>query len=297
MFKNMMLYRLTRFDMSAADLASLLSENAIQPLQGLEIQKSGWVPPKGAGESFVHESESQILISLCVEKKLLPPAVINAATKARVRDIEEKQGKKVGRKQLREIKEKVVDELIPRAFAVRSYMSIWIDPVGKWLVMDASSPSKADDAVAVIFKTTDKIGLELVNTKVSPSSAMTEWLSDGELPSVFTLDDSCEMRAPGDNSAKIKYSGLSPDAEEAKKHVESGKTTIQQAMTWDSKISFILTENMQIKKLHALSILKEDIDNDMDAFDAAFVIMSKSIPPMLSDIVEAMGGFMEETAA
>jgi len=297
LFKNLIPYRLTRFDLSPAELEKALSDKALQPLTGLEIQKSGWVRPKTGDESFLHQSGSHLLFSLGTEKKILPAAVIKNVTNARVREIEAQQGYKVGRKQLRQIKEAVTDELIPRAFSVRSHVSVWIDPVGKWLVIDASGVSKADEVVTVLLNSTDKINFELIHTSVSPSVAMTDWLSGEELPSVFTLDDSCEMRAPSEGVAKIKYSGLAPDADEARKHVESGKMTIQQAMTWDGKISFVLTEALHIKKVKPLDILTEGVDPDMDEFDSHFVLMSGEVPKFLADVVVVLGGLEEAQAA
>ena len=293
-FKNLMPYQLNKFNLTPDELESALSENILQSLSGLEVQKSGWVRVKGEHEPFVHRSGSHLLLKLGTEKKILPAAVIKAAVAVRVRETESQQGYKVGRKQLREIKEAVTDDLIPRAFSVRSYAHVWIDPVGKWLVIDASSISKADEIVSVLLNASDKIGFNLIQTSLSPSTAMTEWLSDGEVPSVFTLDDACEMRAPDSATSKIKYSNLSPDEDEARRHVDSGKTTISQAMSWNDKISFVLTETLQIKKLHPLDMLAESVDADLDAFDADFALMSGEVPALLDDLIVALGGFQEE---
>ena len=55
--------------------------------------------------------------------------------KQRAEQIEAEDGFKPGRKRLKELKEQIRDELLPRAFSLASDMRVWIDPVGGWLVI------------------------------------------------------------------------------------------------------------------------------------------------------------------
>ncbi len=64
---------------------------------------------------------------------LLPTTVVNQVTRARAAEIEEQQGYKPGRKQLKELKEQVTEELLPRAFSNRRDTRVWIDPDNGWL--------------------------------------------------------------------------------------------------------------------------------------------------------------------
>lgn len=111
----------------------------------MDLQTRGWVSPKAEGEPFVHRSGQQLLISLGLEKKLLPSTVINQFTKARAAEIEEREGYKPGRKQMKEIKEAVTDELLPRAFAIRSRINAWIDLEGQWIGLLGSTRVVIED--------------------------------------------------------------------------------------------------------------------------------------------------------
>lgn len=71
------------------------------------------------------------------------PRITNQVTKARALEIEEQQGYKVGRKQLRELKEQVTDEWLPRAFAIRRDTRVWIDTANSWLVIALSRMSRS----------------------------------------------------------------------------------------------------------------------------------------------------------
>ena len=82
-----------------------------------------------------------MLLTFRAEKKLLPASVVTQVTKARALELEEQQGFKPGRKQMRELKEQVTDELLPRAFSIRRDTRVWIDTKNGWLVIDAALAS------------------------------------------------------------------------------------------------------------------------------------------------------------
>src|SRR5689334_21016870 len=151
-FKNLLVYRLNNWDITPDTLEEKLAQHALQPCSGMEMQSRGWVAPKAEGEPYVHTLGSQMLISLGTEKKLLPATVINQFAKSRAVEVEEQQGYKPGRKQLKQIKEAITDELLPRAFAIRRKTCAWIDPVGGFVVIDAANYAKADELVEMLFK-------------------------------------------------------------------------------------------------------------------------------------------------
>lgn len=290
-FKNLLVYRLTRWDLSPDALEEKLSQHILQPCSGLEMQSQGWVSPKDEGMPLVHTLGSQMMICLGTEKKLLPATVINQFAKSRAADLEAQQGYKPGRKQMKEVKESVTDELLPRAFAIRRKTYAWIDPVGQWLVIDAASLAKADELTESLIKTLEDISFSLVRTDMSASSAMTAWLA-GDAPSGFTIDRDCELRASGEERATVRYVRHALEAEEISKHIRSGKEVTRLAMTWHDRVSFVLHENLQLKRLAPLDVLKEQADHDDrdDIFDADFAMMTGELKKLLPDVIDALGG-------
>jgi recombination associated protein RdgC len=64
-------------------------------------------------------------------------------------------------------------------------------------------------------------------------------------------------------------------------------------MTWESKISFVLTESLAIKSIKPLDVLKENdavTRNDDERFDGDFMLMTGELSLLMRDIVEALGG-------
>jgi recombination associated protein RdgC len=233
-----------------------------------------------------------MLICLGVEKKLLPTTVINQFAKVRAAQAEEQQGYKPGRKQMKEIKEAVTDELLPRAFAIRRKTYAWIDPADKWMVIDAVNPAKADEFVEMLIKSLDGIAFEPVKTNSSAASVMTNWLGGDYLPATCTVDRDCELRASGEERSTVRYVRHALEAEEISKHIKSGKEVTRLAMTWHDKLSFVLHENMQLKRLAPLDILKEQADaiEADDMFDTDFAIMTGELKKLLPDIIGELGG-------
>ncbi|MNR77796.1 Recombination-associated protein RdgC [compost metagenome] len=297
-FKNLQIYRLPApWAVSAEQLAADLAPHAFQPCSSLEMQSQGWVSPRENGE-LVYSLNKQMLLLLGTEKKLLPTTVINQVTKIKAAEIEEQQGFKPGRKQMKEIKEEVTDDLLPRAFSVWRQTWVWIDPVNGWMVVDAGSPAKADEVIKLLVKSVDKLPLETLHVALSPVTAMTEWLVADTAPHGFTVDQDTELRATGEGKATVRYVRHTLEADDVRRHIASGKQCTRLAMTWADKISFVLTEALTIKRVTPLDVIKENADstaqNDDERFDSDIMLMTGELSRMLSDLVAALGGEVEK---
>ena len=223
------------------------------------------------------------------ERKLLPASVIAQYAKVRAEEIEGTQGYKPGRKQMREIRDEVTDELLPRAFSIRRATAAWVDMKNGWMVVDASGPAKADELIELLRKTDVAFAALLPKTRISPVQAMTSWLAGDALPGQFTMDRDCELRSRNDQKTKVRYANHALESEEIVRHVGSGKEAIRLAMTWSDRISFVLDENLQVRKLSALDILKEESEGSEQ--DSDFVLMSGELSRMIPDLIGALGGF------
>ena len=158
-FKNLQIYRLPApWAYTPEQLEKALEPQSFVPASSNELLRQGWDKPRPNG-GLVHVVNKQMLIMLGTEKKLLPASVINQVAKAKAAELEEQQGFPPGKKAMKELKERVADELLPRAFTLRSNVWTWIDPVNGWLVVDAASPAKADDVVKLLLKAVDKMPL------------------------------------------------------------------------------------------------------------------------------------------
>lgn len=297
-FKNLQVYRLpVAWQMSQDQLEAFLATAAFTSCTSLEMQTQGWVSPRG-DDQLVYSANRQFLLQLNTEKKLLPSTVINQVAKAKAAEIAEEQGFPLGRKRMKELKEQVTDELLPRAFSVVRSTLVWIDPLNGWLIVDAGSPAKGEEVLKLLLKCVTKFPVDTFRTVMSPQGAMTSWLLDDEAPGRFTIDQDTELRANDNNKATVRYVHHSLDPADIKRHIEAGKQCTKLALTWNDRISFVLTDNMTLKRVAPLDVLKEEEESfaraEDEKFESDFTLMTGELNQLLLELTTALGGELKE---
>jgi len=191
---------------------------------------------------------------------------------------------------------------MPRAFTRRRTTFVWVDPKNGWFCVDAASPAKAEEVIEHLRHCLDDFPLSMLHTQISPQSAMADWLAGGEAPAGFTIDRDCELKAVGDEKAAVRYVRHPLDGDviegEIKAHLASGKLPTKLALTWDERISFVLGEKLEIKRLAFLDLLKEEAEKSAERadeqFDADFALMTGELSRFLPQIIEVLGGELTE---
>ena len=288
-FRNLQIYRLPK-PWPDADSIYLL-DNCLVPCAPSSMQSIGWVSPRPDG-ALAHVVNRQILLALGVEQRILPASVVKQFADDKAKAIEENEGRKVGRKEMRELREAATLELMPRAFIRRRTTFGWIDPVNGWLVIDSASPARAEEFLEHLRKSVDGLQIKLVKVAQSPSAAMTGWVAASEAPASFTLDQDLYLRSA--EKAEVRYVRHTLEGEDVRQHIAAGKVVTRLAMTWAERISFVLTEDLQIKRLAFLDILKDQADgqaeNEDERFDIDFTLMTGEVARLLDDLVAVLGG-------
>lgn len=296
-FRNLRLYRLQRgLKLDLAELDARLARRPLARCGSFEMASRGWVFPRQEG-AFVHAVNRQWLLALGVEQKLLPASVIRQTAQERAAQIEAEQGRKVGRKEMRDLFERVSEELMPKAFTQRRTTWAWLDPAHGWLVVDAGSDARADEFMETLLASVDDIAPRPLQTQVSPMSAMTNWLAGSESPAGFTLDSDLELRAASESQSAIRYVHHDIGGPEVAAHIAAGKIVTKLGMTWNDKIAFVLTDKLHLKRLAFLDILKEQAEKAGETadeqFDADFALMAGELALLFDDLLVALGGEMK----
>lgn len=299
-FKNLLLYR-TRVPLSldVAEFEKSLQSQSFSRASSLEVIRQGWdrVRPNGG---LVHCVNGQLLLCLAIEKKVMPAAAVNQVVKERAAVIEADQGYAPGKKALKELKERVIDELLPRALSVVSRHWVWIDPIHGWLGIDAANPARADDAVKLLLRAVDGFPLETLRVEKSPTATMTGWLGADECPAGFSVDTEAELQAPGQGRASVRYLRQTLSADELRRHIDTGKQCVRLAMTWNSKVSFVITSSFGIRQIKLLDVVETGGakgGDEADRFDGEFALSAGEMHRLLDDLVGAFGGLAVEPLA
>lgn len=255
-------------------------------------KSAGWIEPRGVAHGPLVESiGGQWIMKFMIEVKIVPGSVIGRKTREKLAQIEAETGRKPGRKETKEIKDEIHQTLLPMAFTKQASFLVWIDPVARLLMVDASSPGKADEVITSLVEQMDGLALTMLQTNLSASTAMSQWLVEQEAPAGFTVDRECELKATDESKSAVRYSKHPLDIEEVRQHIEVGKLPTKLAMTWDDRVSFLLTENLQIKKLAFLDAVYDgQPEKDDKDFDADAAIATGEMRRLIPDLVEALGG-------
>lgn len=296
-FKNLLIYRLpTDWAITAEALSAQLAQRPLPGCGALDVQTQGWVAPREGGD-LVHAVGGQWLLALGIEQKLLPGSVVTQFAKDRAKEIAENEGRRVGRKEMKELKERITEELLPRAFVRRRTTFGWIDPKNGWLVVDAAAPTKAEEFLECLHKTLESLPAKPLHLARSPVAAMTGWVAGNEAPAGFTIDQDLELRSA--EKATVRYARHSLDGDEIRAHIGAGKTVTRLGMTWDDRISFQLGESGAIKRVVFLDVLKEEneteVSNEDERFDLDFALMTGELARLFADLIEAIGGELAAT--
>lgn len=297
-FRNARVFRFTKpFDISPEELEEKLQADAFKPCGPQETSRQGWVAPLGKhGEQLVHSTDGYHLISLRKEEKILPGPVVKEAVEERAEAIEIEQGRKVRRKEKDEIKEQVMLEMLPRAFSKNRRCYAYLAPRDGVLVVDAGSAGQAEDLASTLRKSLGSLPVRPPAVEQSPAFTFTGWLNETiDLPASIALGSECELKDPSEDGGVVRCKGLDLKADEIRNHLEAGMQVTKLAVTWDDNVSFVLDEELGIRRLKFGETLQEQLD-DVDAddavarFDAAFSLMTLELSRMIPGLLEALGG-------
>ena len=304
MFKSATFFRIAA-DFALPPLEAL--EEALQSAQFMscgatQAESIGWVPPRGNKSTVLVEAvDGSVILRLCIERRPLPASAVKDAVEQLVEKYKQETGReRVSAKIKKEFKEEAVLNLLPRAFTKRSSTTLWIDPVNKFLVVDSGSLAGADKVVSNLIEAISEVpgsrpGImaKPVQTMMAAGTAMAHWLSNREAPVSFTVDRDCELKMPDDQKSTVRYSRHTLEIDEVAQHIESGKVPTQLAMTWNDRVSFVLTDAAQIKKIKLLDVVLDGVQEngkDDDGFDTDAAIVTGELSALIPDLLEALGG-------
>ena len=297
MFKNVMVYRMVSpWTTTQAQLEDALEEGRFVECGASQEKSVGWIEPRGeAHGALVEIVGGQWLLKLQIEVKTVPGSVVKRKVQDQVEAIEATTGRKPGKKERRELAEDARQALLPMAFTKQSTVTVWIDPKSGLLVLDAGSQAKSDEVMTALIKAVNGLAVQLVNTQTSPAAAMAHWLSTHEAPQSFSVDRECELKAADESKSVVRYTRHALDTDEVSQHIAMGKVPTRLALTWNDRVSFVLTEALQLKKVAFLDVVFEGApaspaDRADDGFDADAAIATGELVQLIPDLLEALGG-------
>jgi recombination associated protein RdgC len=326
-FKNLRLYCLNQaFSLSQEELEKQLAEFHFAPCSSYEKTRMGWVPPipqaatAPAGEVVGDDEAGQAAdseeatvdegvlegpllthvvgdyIMLCAQTqdRLLPASVVREATEEKVAELEERQARKIYRKEKKQIQEDMFAQLLPRAFTRNQRTYAYLAPKDNLLVVDAASAPKAEEFVNLLRDTLGSFPVSLPDSVRSPADVMTHWLRKHKATDNFFLEEDCELYNPLDGSNVVRCKGQDLESEEISAHLEAGKQVKSLGVSWNSLLSCIIHDDLSIKRLR-FEEMREESDSFAEEsaaqkFDQEFALMSMELSNFFKALFTAFGG-------
>ncbi len=295
MFKNIIIYRIADgWKPKITYVENGLQSMLFTPCGATQDQSMGWAPPRGEKHGALVESvANQWILKLQIESKVLPSSVVKRRADERAEQIEETSGRKMGRMAMKDLREQTLMELLPRAFTKLASVPVWIDVEAKLIIIEAASPAKADEVAILLLSSLDGLAMTPLQTEKSVATCMAAWLMSFDPPGRFDVDRECELKATDETQSIVRYARHNLVIDEVRRHVQGGKMPTKLALTWSDRLSFLLTDTLQIKKIKFLDAViegNESQDEGDDHFDADVAITTGELAKLIPDLIEALGG-------
>ncbi len=281
-FKNLKMYSITQdLDWLESDIETQLQQFAFRPCGSQELSTMGFCSPFNQGEGLLHSTQGRIWITLKTQERILPAVVVNAELAEKVAKIEAETGSPVGKKAQQDLKQEIIQRLLPQAFTKNSFIHGFISTRDKLVVVDSSADGKAEAFLAMVRKATGTLPVVPLS-RTSIQGELTAWIKDQKLPEQLTLGEEAEFREQSEQDAVIRCKNQDLSADEIIQHIDAGKLVQKVAIEWDETLTAMLEADLSVKRLKFTDVLKEqneDIPKDqmLARTDADFALMSGEI--------------------
>ena len=294
-FKNLTVFRFTEpCTLDPDSLAVALSRSRFRVCGSQDLVTRGWVPPLGGEDgALVHAAGGFWLVCLQTEEKVLPAEVIGDALEARVSEIEDREARKVRRKEKETLRDEVLLALLPRAFTRRKRLYAYLDPRGGWLVVNGTPGSAVDEFTSLLRKAAGSLPIAPLRTVQHPDVTLTAWLA-GAPPDGWMIGDSATLRED-DRGAKWTASAADLCSDDTRAHLAAGQQVTRLAVEWQERLSCVLGDDHAVRRLRFLDVVQESLADTKaetlaEELDARFALMTLELAAFLPALVAAFGG-------
>lgn len=293
MFRNAKVFRLEGdFAFDQMQLHERLSDRAFRSCGPLETATLGWASPLGPNaENLAHQAGGCLLIAARRQERLLPASVVAEAVAEKVAEIEQGEGRDVGRRERGRLREELLTEMLPRAFTRSRLLRAYIDPAAGWLVVDASSDKLAEELINLLRESLGSLPVKPLRATTAVDERLSAWVANNAAANGFDIEDQCELRDQGDSRGVVRCRGQDLTSPEIRAHLDSGKRVVALGLTWNERLSLVMDEDLSLKRLRFSDELIEDAledgtEDQQARLDAEFIIMAGELRTLLAALTD-----------
>lgn len=293
-YKNAIIYLLPDGWQLEAGFAEKLEQAAFTPCMGLDWFSEGFAAPVAFSPELVLPADYTWRVALKKEEKVLPAGVIRDILDERVVEIQNAEARNVWHKEKQQLKEQIVDDLLPRALTQSRRTEAIFDTERGFLLVNEASDKRAEQMLIKLREALGGLKVAMPHTRESPASLMTEWLLQGHAEGDFELGYNVLLQGVDDVVSKVKISKKDLTHPEVIQHAKNGMKVVELELEWREQISFTLTQNFALKRIQFLDVLQEEAEQGDDAASLTFtsqIIMVEALGEMINELVNLLGGW------
>lgn len=246
----------------------------------------GFSKPEHFGETIVYDcSDGTRVLNVEFRERLLPWSVIKTKTRERVDEMVKRAGRKLNRKEIAQLKDDVVNELLPNAFIKSSNVTVMI--VGNYLIVGSTSVQVVDDVLYLLRATIQNVAIGFHRLKRDPVQWMTSQLLDPSDDN-FDIGKSAVLKNGG---SVVRVKDVSLQANQIEEYLTEGFRVNELAVTWDDrKVEFTLNDKLAIRKLKMSNLIEVQVDEEdrVSVFDADVALMGGTLKRLLADLLSTL---------
>lgn len=246
MIKNFCIYRVKPETIpSIQTIETALSEHPFAPCGNVEPERVGFVPALADdASSFVCTVGHASLIRLREQRRLLPAGVVREELEKHVSEVQEREGRKLRRKEIARLKDELTFSLLPRAFTQTSEVTIVLLPMDGLILVGTGSYKRAERALNALRLALGSLPVTRPAFAAPIASTLTAWLTDPSImPEKLAVGESCEL---ADAEGVVRCKGIDLVSSEVLSHLEAGREVRRLQMRHDDDLTFTVTTDARI---------------------------------------------------
>lgn len=252
-----------------------------------------------------------MLCCVQISERILPGAVLREKVNEKVNAMTDREGRRPGKKQIAEIKDDVVLELLPKAFIRRKLIPVMF--VDDHMLIFSTSAKVCDDVITLFVRSVDafpKLGVSNLEMRVknNPPGALTSLAKEGssgnfgedETYACFQIANAAVLKGEGKKTVRIKDKDMGDSDMQALLEQDYSVTALRvdwlDAGDTDTSVTLTVNEHLVCSAV-VLADVATSSEKGEDAKAAQFMsvawLTAMTTSKMLGTLVDVMGGLNE----
>lgn len=290
-FRHLCVYRIRPEALpSARTIAVALCEHYFAPCGATEPQRVGWVPAlDDDATEYVELVDGAYLVRLREQRRLLPASVVREQLEEQVKQIQDREGRKLGKKEIARLKDELMFTLLPRAFTKTGDTLAVILPDEGLILVGAASLTRAELVLNALRLALGSLPVSRPAFSAPIPAFLTAWMQgERDIPAGFTLGDVAQI---ADEEGTVGCKGIDLASDEVRKHLELGREVRKLSLSYSDSLSFVLLPDFRLAGMRLSERLSGELDTqyggdklaNLQAEAALWVLQFRSLVPAMLD--------------